>query len=99
MDFVDLRIDGEGQVLAIEQSGRVPGAIFTQLDRVDTITRLMGLDASAELLYAYTVDGCAMREVVLSNLTPPAKARCIMLRGANKHEIVCRLAFAEAGLR
>jgi hypothetical protein len=95
MAYVDLRIDGEGQVLSVDHYAKVPGPLRRQLDGVDTITLLMGLDASAELLYSYTLDGCAIREVVLGALIPPVKARCSLLKSSAKHEILCRLAFVD----
>lgn len=97
--YVDLRIDCDGQVLSLDRCARVPGAIRSQLTDVDTITHLMGWDASSELLYAYTMDGCAIRDVVLERLTPPVTARCSLFRSTDAQEILCRLAFPDGDLR
>ncbi|WP_043743316.1 hypothetical protein [Paramagnetospirillum magneticum] len=97
--YIDLRIDCDGQVLSFDHSVRLPGKIRRQLDNLDSIMRLMGWDASAELLYFYTMEGCAMRDVVLEQFSPPIAARCSLLKSANRHEILCRLAFADSGLQ
>lgn len=92
--YVELKVDGDGRVLLVGQYGQASGRIRSQLDNVDTMTGLMGCDATAELLYSFIVSGCAIRDVTLDQLSPPLAARCTLHKGANKHEIICRLAFA-----